>query len=89
MSRQVKDVINGLEPFKHGITVAIHQSCSECIATFHMPKQFDTKDVTFTGWNEDVRNKTAYHSEGDLLNAYVDKVWEVTDDWVCVELLPF
>ena len=89
MSNQVKQVIDELEPFNHGITIAIHQSKNECIATFRMPRQLDTKKIEFTGWNEDVTNRTSYHSESDLLNAYVHKARKVTNDWICVEVLPF
>ncbi|NQS21405.1 hypothetical protein [Streptococcus suis] len=40
MDKQVKQVIDELEPFNHGITIAIHQNKNECIATFRMPRQF-------------------------------------------------
>lgn len=89
MDKQVKQVIDELEPFNHGITIAIHQNKNECIATFRMPRQFDTKKIKFTGWNEDVRNRTSCHSENDLLEAYVYKIWKVSDDWICIEVLPF
>jgi len=89
MSKQVKQAIAELNPFNHGITIAIHQRKSECIATFHMPRQFDTKDIEFDGWNEDVTNMTDCHSEDDLLNAYIYRTWNVSNDWFCIEVLPF
>ncbi|MEX2805020.1 hypothetical protein AB3329_07905 [Streptococcus sp. H31] len=88
-SKQVRQIFDELDPLNHGITVAIHQNKDECIALFHMPKQSEAKNFDFIGWNDDVRNRTNYHSKNDLLDAYVDKVRKVTNDWICVELLPF
>ena len=89
MSRQVKDVLNGLNPFHHGITIAIHKNKKECMALFRMPKQLGSKHVEFCRWNEDVKNSTKYKTKETLLEAYVDKVWETSADWVCIEILPF
>lgn len=89
MDKQVKQVIDELEPFNHGITIEINKNKNECIATFRMPRQFDTKKIKFTGWNEYVRNRTSCHSENDLLEDYVYKVLNVSNDCICIEVLPF
>ncbi|WP_247906747.1 hypothetical protein [Streptococcus anginosus] len=89
MSKQVKDILathNTDRP--NGIIFAIHQNKQECIALFERSGWPDLK-TQFLSWNEEVKNRTGFHSENDLLNAYVCKIWEVTDDWVCIELLPF
>lgn len=70
----------------HEIIFAIHQKKEECIALFKRTCWPDLK-IRFSSWNEDVRNRTDYDSENDLLNAYVCKVWEVNVDWICIELL--
>ncbi|HEM4327358.1 TPA: hypothetical protein ACHVJA_001692 [Streptococcus suis] len=87
MGRQVKDVINQHEPQAFAVTFAIHQSRSECVASFS--KLRETEEVNFTGWNDDVKNKTGCKTEDDLLNSYVDKVHKVTNDWCVIEILPF
>ena len=87
MSKRLYEKLKELDPFNNGITIAIHQNENECIATFYMPRQFDTKKVNFVEWNKDVKNMTGYHSEGELLEAQVHRIWEVEDDWICIELL--
>lgn len=87
MGQQVKDFIKRHDPQAHGVTFAIHQSKSECVATFH--KLRETEEVAFTGWNEDVKNRTSCHSEADLLEAYIYRTWNVSNDWFSIEILPF
>ena len=43
MNKRVYEKLKELDPFNHGITIAIHQNENECIAIFYMPRQFDTK----------------------------------------------
>lgn len=86
MNKRVYEKLKELDPFNHGITIAIHQNENECIAIFYMPRQFDTKKVDFIEWNQDVKNMTEYQSESELLKAQVRRTWEVEDDWICIEL---
>jgi hypothetical protein len=89
MSKQVKDILATHDTgCPHGITFAIHQNKEECIALFGRSGWPGLKPQ-FISWNESVENQTIYKTEESLLNAYVDKIWEVTTDWVCINLLPF
>ena len=86
MSKRVYEKLNELDPFNHGITIAIHQNENECIAIFYMPRQLDTKKVDFIGWNKEVKNLTRCQSENELLKAEICRTWVVEDDWICIEL---
>lgn len=91
MSKQVKQVIDEHICKRHCVNFAIHQNKNECVAIFlKFPEGHDRDgEVIFKRWNDEVKNKTGCHSENDLLNAYVYKVWNVSDDWFCIEVLPF
>ncbi|WP_454389101.1 hypothetical protein [Streptococcus sp. Marseille-Q8145] len=89
MSKQVKDILETHDTgCPHDITFAIHQDKDECIALFGRSGWPGLKHI-FICWNSDVENRTTYHTEEELQNAYVDKVKVIEDDFVIIGLLPF
>lgn len=89
MSKQVKDILATHDTgCPHGITFAIHQNKEECIALFGRSGWPGLKP-RFIRWNESVENRTMYHTEEELQDAYVDKVKVVEEDFIIIELLPF
>lgn len=89
MSKQVKDILETHDTgCPHGITFAIHQDKDECIALFGRSGWPGLKP-RFIRWNESVENRTMYHTEEELQDAYVDKVKVVEEDFIIIELLPF
>lgn len=78
----VRQMMNKYDPLNHGIHFAIHQSIDECIASFYMAEQFDTKDVEFKNWNSYVTNRTSYKTPTELLSATVTGTKEVSPDWI-------
>ena len=89
MSKKVKDILatHGTG-CPHGITFAIHQDKDECIALLGRSGWPELKPI-FIRWNSDVENRTMYHTEEELQNAYVDKVKVIEDDFIIIGLLPF
>lgn len=89
MSKKVKDILATHDTgCPHGITFAIHQDKDECIALFGRSGWHGIKP-RFIRWNESVENRTMYHTEEELQDAYVDKVKVVEEDFIIIELLPF
>lgn len=89
MSKKVKDILATHDTgCPHGITFAIHQDKDECIALFGRSGWPGIKP-RFIRWNESVENRTMYHTEEELQDAYVDKVKVVEEDFIIIELLPF
>lgn len=89
MSKKVKDILATHDTgCPHGITFAIHQDKDECIALFGRSGWPGLKPI-FICWNSDVENRTMYHTEEELQNAYVDKVKVIEDDFIIIGLLPF
>lgn len=89
MSKQVKDILETHDTgCPHGITFAIYQDKDECIALFGRSGWPGLKP-RFIRWNESVENRTMYHTEEELQDAYVDKVKVVEEDFIVIQLLPF
>lgn len=89
VNKQVKDILANHDKGRpNGIIFAIHQDKDECIALFGRSGWPGLKPI-FICWNSDVENRTMYHTEEELQNAYVDEVKVVEDDFIIIELLPF
>ena len=88
MSKQVKDILETHDTgCPHGITFAIYQDKDECIALFGRSGWPGLKP-RFIRWNESVENRTMYHTEEELQDAYVDKVKVVEEDFRIRKLTP-
>lgn len=79
MAKPVKDIIENYSASNHAIVFAIHQTKDECIALFI---KTCANEIVFDGWNEDVKNGTAYQFKEALLAAPVSEVVEIAVDWI-------